>query len=350
MQNRPLKRYRVSDRVKVGEPDSENRFCVGTHVEYEKWLEQLIWWLSSTRKNLENPKEQATVVLLAAFNGTNLSGKPWPRISSDFFKRVRQLSGFDLKVGVGTPARHTESFPVSKGVNKTPAKLTEQQLPPITLDKAMDMKAEYIEHLLQKYPHLENPVYSPKVEELAETIAKSRMLSTEFLTASSRALQDLSKIRESLNKQTDELMKVLEISPSILVKKQQEGHKQDVGSLIRHMERYGEVWEEYERIDALRDLLQTYWQTQNTRPDGSPQLNAWELWHKTRNRPVKFTCRCGETYNLLGGFTVEEIEQACTQAYIVYGSGLEPLDQDAKLNEVEAELSETGQYIKLDEK
>ena len=301
-------------------------------------MDQLIWWLGTTRKGLENPSEQATAVILAAFNGTKLSGDPWPRISSDFFKRVKQLSGFDLELGVGT--RASNAIAISKGPNRTPTKLTEQELPPISLDQAMDMKAEYIEHLVQKYPHLENQVYAPKVEELAETVVKSRMLSTEFLTAQGRKLQDVSKIKESLNKQTDELMKVLEISPSLLMKKQQDGHKTDVGSLIRHMEQYGEVWEEYERIDALRDLLQTFWQLQNTRPDGTPQLNDWELWHKTRNRPVNFTCKCGETYKLLGGFTPEEIEQACVQAYNVYGSGLEPLDKEAKFHTADIVESE----------
>ena len=344
----PLRRYRLSDRIAIGEPDSDNRFVVGTHEDYARWLEQVTWWLASTRKNLDNPKEQAAAAMLAALNGTKLDGNPWPRMSSDFHKRVRQLTGFDLIRGVGTNSTNVQNIAMQKGTVRTPSKMSRQELPPINLDKAMDMKAEYIQHLLEKYPHLENPVYTPKVEELAETVIKGRMLSVDFMTSDNRKLQDLSKIKESLNKQTDELMKVLEISPSVLMRKQQENHKTDVGSLIRHMEQYGSIWEEYERIDSLRELLQTFWQLNNTRPDGTPQLNDWELWHKTRNRPVEFTCRCGETYTLLGGFTPEEIEQACEQAYKVYGFGLERLDPKKELhdaNDVVEEIPTTGETL-----
>ncbi len=327
---RPLRRYRVSDRVKIGQPDSSNYFVVGTTEEYNKWVEQLTWWLGETRKNLDNPKKQAEAVLLAAFNGTKLDGSHWPKISTEFYVRIKSLCGFDLKRGIGI--RNRDAKPISRGPVRTPEKMSVDDLPPLNLGKALDLKDAYIEQLIEKYPHLENAVYRPKVEELAETVVKGRMLSSQFLTSEGRPLQELNKIKESLNKQTDELMKVLEISPTILMKKQQEGNKTDVGSLIRHMEKYGETWEEFERIDALRELIQTYWQLKNTRPDGSPQLNDWELWHKTRNRPVKFTCRCGQTYELLGGFTPEEIEEACKQAYEIYGLGLESLEKESKLS------------------
>ncbi len=329
---RPLRRYRVSDRVKIGEPDSDNRFVVGTTDEYNKWVEQLTWWLGETRKNLDDPPAQARLVLLSAFNGTKLDGSHWPKISTEFYVRVKQLCGFDLKRGIGIKSQ-SPATPIARGPVRTPAKMSASELPPINLEKALDLKQEYVEQLVEKYPHLEGAIYRPKVEELAETVIKSQMLSSAFLTSEGRTLQDLNKIKESLNKQTDELMKVLEISPALLMKKQQDGNKTDVGSLIRHMEQYGEVWDEYERIDALRELLQTYWQLKNTRPDGTPQLNDWELWHKTRNRPVKFTCRnCQSTYELLGGFTPDEIEEACKQAYEVYGLGLESLDKETVLS------------------
>jgi len=54
----------------------------------------------------------------------------------------------------------------------------------------------------------------------------------------------------------------------------------------------------------------------------------WEIWHKTRNKPVKYTCRCGEIVTLLGGFTPEEIEKALVQAYEVYGFGLEGIESN----------------------
>ena len=231
---RPLRRYRVSDRVKIGEPDSDNRFVVGTTDEYNKWVEQLTWWLGETRKNLDDPPAQARLVLLSAFNGTKLDGSHWPKISTEFYVRVKQLCGFDLKRGIGIKSQ-SPATPIARGPVRTPAKMSASELPPINLEKALDLKQEYVEQLVEKYPHLEGAIYRPKVEELAETVIKSQMLSSAFLTSEGRTLQDLNKIKESLNKQTDELMKVLEISPALLMKKQQDGNKTDVGSLF---ERY----------------------------------------------------------------------------------------------------------------
>jgi hypothetical protein len=195
------------------------------------------------------------------------------------------------------------------------------------ISQGMDLRLQYIKDLLTKYPHLDNPVYKPKVEELAETIVKSRMISSDFIASRGRELELLSKIRESLHNQIGQLMKFLEIAPEQRVKKTLETKNSDVGSLISRLESYGEVWAEYEKLDSLRELIQKYRMLKSQRLDGTPQLDAWELWHMTRNRPINFTCECGKTYELLGGFTPEEIEQALIQAQKVYGFGLEPIGQ-----------------------
>lgn len=319
-------------RFKLGEDFSE--------TDYHKWKGQLEWWVKTTMIRIENPVEQSEKILLAAMNGTKLDGTVWNGISQDFFKRVRQLCGFDLEKGIGRKTVR-KVIPTSRTAPKT----TEDDLPPLDFGVAMELKDEYKQDLLDKYPHLENPVYQPKVEELAETIVKSRMLSNEFIMANSRRLESINKTRESLNKQVADLMNFLEISPKLLIAKKNEAEKTDVGSLIAEMESYGERWQDYERLDALRELLQKYKQLQSLRPDGvTPQLDDWELWHQTRNRPVHFTCECGRTYKLLGGFTPEEIETALLQAHKVYGFGLEGIEgknyQD--IGEINAEILPQG--------
>ena len=96
----PLRRYRVSDRVKIGEPDSDNRFVVGTTEEYGKWVEQLIWWLGDTRKNLENPKEQAH----ADATGVPLAGQSHDRHAHPqcFARRRRPIIGEAVKCDIHT--------------------------------------------------------------------------------------------------------------------------------------------------------------------------------------------------------------------------------------------------------
>ncbi len=299
------------------------RYKIGidfTEEQYKKWLSQLTWWVSSRMTNIEDPAAYAEKVIKAGLNGTKVDGRPWTGVSTDFFKRVKQLAGYDLNLGIGVrePTRKTHINPAH-----TASKTTE--LPPLDLKEAMELRHSYIKELIQKYPHLDTPVYKPKVEELAETVIKSRMISNEFLTSRGTTLEKLSKIRESLHKQIGELMEFLEISPKQRLTKALDAKNSDVGSIVARLESYGDTWKEFEKIDSLRELLQLYKMLKSTRPDGSPQLNDWELWHMTRNRPIKFTCRCGESYELLGGFTSDEIEQALLQAQNVYGYGLEDI-------------------------
>ena len=305
------------------------RYKIGTDFteeEYHRWLTQLQWWCGEKFANVEDPKKHAEKILLAALNGAKLDGTQWTTIPNDFFKRVKQLSGFDLKLGIGIrdPLKNNSQAFRRKVITNQSGEKTEN-LPPIDMKTAMELRNKYIEDLIKKYPHLDNPIYKPKVEELSETIVKSRMISNDFLTATGRTLELLSKIRESLHKQIGELMEFLEISPKQRVSKILDQKNADLGSLIAKMESYGEYWKEYERIDSLRELIQLYHMLKSNRPDNTPQLNDWELWHMTRNRPIKFTCRHGETYELLGGFTVEEIEKALLQAQKTYGWGLEEI-------------------------
>lgn len=299
------------------------RYKIGvdfTEEQIKKWLEQLTWWVSTRMPNIENPSEYAEKVIKAGLNGTKIDGTAWSGVTKDFYKRVKQLAGFDLNLGIGVrePTKRTIVHPTH-----TAAKTAE--LPPLDLKEGMELRQSYIKELIQKYPHLDTPVYKPKVEELAETVVKSRMISADFLAAKGQTLERLGKVRESLHKQIGELMEFLEISPKQRITKTLDAKNSDVGSIVARLEAYGDTWKEFEKIDALRELLQLYKMLKSTRPDMSPQLNDWELWHMTRNRPVRFTCRCGESYELLGGFTPDEIEQALIQAQQVYGYGLEDI-------------------------
>ncbi|MBU8921757.1 MAG: hypothetical protein KOO63_08055 [Bacteroidales bacterium] len=262
-----------------------------TEGEFNHWREQLTWWISTSMTNVEDPLGHANKVLDAATKGTKLNGEAWPQISNDFFKRVNQLAGFDLKKGVGKK-KNPAGRPKTTRNKRTFSQITAEQVPPIPITEVDRRQDAYIENLVAKYPHLDSPVYAPKVTELAELIIKSGMMSLDFMAATGKTLELLTKVRAEMQKQIDAIMNFLEISPKMLLTKQKEAQNSDVGSLIASMEEFGDWWQDFERIDALRELLQKYHQLNALRPDSTPQLNAWELWHMTRNRPVEFTCRC----------------------------------------------------------
>jgi hypothetical protein len=310
--------------------------------ELLRWKEQLMWWISSTMPKVKDVEQKANVVLRAGLEGTKLDGGIWPAVPEKFTDRIKLSIGFDLEKGVGirNPRKAFGRSGYSKTkIAKVPStdsaysivdnQVNLEDMPPTAFEDITESIRQYKKDLIDKYPHLEGAVYSHKIDELAETVMKSRMLSNEFMTARGGKLVEIAKTRESMHKQMGELMDFLEISPKSLVKKQRDVENADVGSLIAKLESFGEIWADFERVDALRELLQRYHQLHSLRPDGTPQLNDWELWHLTRTKPIHFTCRnCTQEYTLLDGFTPEEIEQALVQAHKVYGFGLEPIAPD----------------------
>jgi hypothetical protein len=294
--------------------------------DYHKWHDQLTWWCAEQfPEKAKDPREYADKVIRAALNGTKLDGGEWVGVPLGFFSRVRMLCGFDLERGIGTrtaKGRPKQRFSITNASGDRV-----EQLPEISLKETIDQRNAYVADLLIKYPHLDNPVYKPKVDELAETIVKSRALSNEFITANGKNLEMLSRIRESLHTQISQLMKFLEIAPEQRVKKALDTKNTDVGSLVNKLESYADIWKEYEKVDALRELIQIYKMLHSQRPDGTPQLQAWECWHMTRSKPIKYTCRCGQTVELVGGFEPEEIEAALLQAQKVFGFGLEGIEK-----------------------
>src|SRR6185295_3519946 len=128
------------------------RYYIGkdfTEEEYRKWLEQLTWWVGSRMTNVINPRAHAEAILKAGLNGTKTNGKEWAGISNDFFKRVKQLAGFDLQLGIGIrePTKR-------RAIVANSPLVTKDDLPPLDLKEAMTLRENYIKELIQKYPHL----------------------------------------------------------------------------------------------------------------------------------------------------------------------------------------------------
>src|SRR5438105_1595336 len=134
------------------------RFAIGkdfTEADYHKWVDQLMWWIGDRFPRIKDPREHVEKVMKAALNGTKLDGSEWRGISDDFFNRVIMLTGFDVKRGVGvrdpkshTMARHTHT--TRGAAEKT------KDIPPIDVQEGMRLRADYIQDLLRKYPHLDS--------------------------------------------------------------------------------------------------------------------------------------------------------------------------------------------------
>ena len=309
-----------------------------TKEEYDKWTKQVGFWIGETQKS-ENPVKKAEKVLRAAVNGTKLNGEVWPGVEDfDLPSRIRQFCGWDINTGTGRRRVSTGSTRTPHiRANRARAK-NEEDFEEISMAEATAAREAYKEILYREFPFLDNPVYEATVTGLADSTVKLAQLSESFLTATGSALKNLIDIRDSLKDDIDEFMKLLKIHPSQLKEKVDEGDRGNVGTLIGKWEEYLELAEIYEQVDAIQEAIQIIRQLEQVRVDGSPQLSEWLLWHKTACRGHKFTCSCGLTYDIHGGFSIDEMYAIAEQAYKTFGFGLKPIDNAKKDDETSGEV------------
>lgn len=319
-------------------------FSVGSDFsvdDLDKWRALIAFWLTKSQKNLEeDPMVKAERILQAAVNGTKLNGEIWAGVENFSLRtRIKQLCGFDIVTQKGRLYRpastRIDSHPKkreSKKVMRANGEVIDAHLD-MTVEKLNAYKDDYIQLLYQEFPFVENPVYEAQVNGLAEAVVKLNHISDRFMAAQGKELEDLLKIRDGLKKDMDDFMKLLKIHPSQIKEKSDDIDKGDVGNLIVAWEKYGEVAEIYEKVDAIQELIQTIRQLEQTRVDGSPQLADYLLWHKTGTRPIEFKCECGKEYTLFDGFTEEELYEAAEQAYKAFGFGIRKLDEESETKE-----------------
>lgn len=292
----------------------------------DKWKAQLTLWISRSQKTDEDPSKKAEKILQAAINGTKMNGEIWSGVENFSLRsRIKQFCGFDIVAGRGRLYK-----PLSRRGPNHPEKLRSKEVEnkndevylDITLEELLEQREAYKQILFQEFPFTENPVYEAQVNGLAEAVVKLDHISGDFLTASGKSLEILLKIRDGLKKDMDDFMKLLKIHPTQLKDKAEDIDRGDVGNLIVQWEKFGEISEMYETVDAIQELIQSVRQLEQLRTDGTPQLADYLMWHKTGCRGCSFTCEHGVEYKLLRGFSSEELYAAAEQAYEAFGFGL----------------------------
>jgi hypothetical protein len=294
----------------------------------DRWLISINSWVSATQVNETDPRSKAERVVKAALSGSKLNGEMWPGVEKySLERRIQQLCGWDVVnnrgregnlsrlrgKGAGEPAR--KKADATKVAN-------DQIIRDMTLDEMYRKRENFISVLHEQFPHLNNPVYAAKVQALAEAEVRLMSLSDTFMSSTGKTMKLALEIQEGLRKSINELMTLLNIHPKQLVDKVDEKDRGDVGSLMNQWEDYGRVADEFERVDAIQELIQHVHRANSVRSDGSPQLADYLLFHATGCAGHMFKCQCGETYELYGGFTLEQLEAAAEQAYQKFGFGL----------------------------
>jgi hypothetical protein len=295
--------------------------------EIDRWRTQVAFWVKDSQPNEPNPVDKAEKIMAAALAGTKINGEAWPGIEHYSLKsRIKMLCGWDIEKGIGHSSNRglRGDKKAARGTQAANAAVVEE----MSSAEMFARRDEFKAIILQQFPWLDNPAYESKVNSLSEAEVRLESLSERFLLAEPKALEQILKVKEALRKDINELMEMLGIHPKQLKDRVDESDRGDVGSLIVKFAELGQMAKDYENVDAIQELIQAVRQAHQTRLDGSPQLAAWLLWHRTGCPGHHFTCECGKTWELYQGFTVGELEAAAEQAYKVFGYGLKRTNEE----------------------
>lgn len=301
--------------------------------QIDLWTNQILFWIQQSQPSEQSPKEKAEAVMKAALNGTKLNGEPWPGIDSfSFAARIKQLCSWDIETGIGRSSNVSNKKKVYSKTSKEgmdqEKKRNNNEVTLLDLDTAqlLEKRDAYIKTLQDQYPWISSEVYETQVQALAEAVVRMETLSEDYLTAKPKELELLLKIKSEIRKDINELMDFLGIHPKQLKDKVDDNERSDVGSLIRRFEQYQLIAQDYEKVDAIQELIQMIRMSHNLRADGkAPQLADYMLWHLTGCRGHHFKCSCGKMWELYDGFTLEELEAAGDQAMRVFGFGIKKI-------------------------
>jgi hypothetical protein len=292
---------------------------VGTEADFspaeiELLTMKLISWFRSDEcdRNFDDPEQAAKDVVKQCLLGETKDGKPWANAPADFAKRIKVKAAYDMESGAGTPISPVKHPMAKRRLNREAeegAKTVDQMNPILADFDPWEFRRQEEEHLLAKYPELDNAAHRPHVRRLTLLYAQQEMIDRELmLNPQPSRRETIMKEMKMLNETADSLLKLLDIHPESLRKKLSKTTEGTLGDLVSLL---GEDhdFKSRERLWADQAALQFWYMTNhpNGRGDG-PQLSEWEVWHMTRTLPMSFTCRCGQHYPvLLRGFTPRQL-------------------------------------------
>lgn len=291
---RAVKQFTVGDKSKGADFSA---------VEMELLTLKLVNWYKSPEcdRAYADPEAEAKEIIRQCLLGLTKDGKPWKGASNDFANRIKTKAAYDLTTDKGirvqrlknpnsTVVRDHEAAEGAKLVAEVNAHLIgfdqEEQ------NKFREQKEKSI---LTKFPELDNPVHQPHVRRLSLLYMQQELLDRELTIIQPKgkrleaALNNLKMVEDM----ADKTMKLLDIHPDQLHKRIDKQKSATLGELVSQLEDDRE-FRAREKMWALQAAYQLWWMTKHPNGAGTgPQLEAWELWHMTRSKEVKFTCLWG---------------------------------------------------------
>lgn len=307
-------------------PEPKKQFVVGKIEEgadfTPDWIESVIYRIAlwykdpACDRNYEDPVEMARQKIQECLLGTTEDGSPWRNVPREFNARVRAKCGFDVETMKGIPSRRVKSPLAERALDKKAqeaAKGLDDVNPFVDSFDADAFRKQMETDLLSTFPELDNPAHLPNVRSLTMYYAEREKIDRQLGAGVSDAKRStLLQSLRSIEEMADTTMKRLGVHPDQIRKKISDKGASTVADLAALVE--GEsIKDEFrkrEKVWALQLALHLWWMSQHRNGIGNgPNLHDFEIWHMTRSRPVKFTCRHGETYTVIEGFEPRELRE-----------------------------------------
>ena len=309
---------------KSAEP--KKQFVVGNVEEgadfTRDWIEQIIYrialWFKDPAcdRNYDDPVAMARQKIQECLLGTTEDGSPWRNVPREFNARVRAKCGFDVETMTGIPSRRVKNPLAERALDKKAqeaAKDLDGANPFVDSFDDVGFRAQMEKDLLTTFPELDNPAHLPNVRSLTMYYAEREKIDRQLAAGVSDAkrgtlLESLKKIEDM----ADSTMKRLGVHPDQIRKKISDKGASSVADLaaLVESESIKDDFKKREKVWALQLALQLWWASEHRNGTGNgPNLHDFEIWHMTRSRPVKFTCRHGETYTVIEGFEPHELRE-----------------------------------------
>jgi hypothetical protein len=284
-----------------------------TH-EIDALIYRIALWFGSAEcdRNYDDPVASAREKIQECLLAENSSGDPWKNCPAEFAARVKVKCAYDMLTGKGIPAprvKHPDAVRALDKKAQAAAKGLDDSNPILADFDQSAFRTDLEQRILAEFPELDNPAHLPNVRSLTMYHAQREIIDRELQAGIGNANKRLTLL-ESLQRievMADVAMKRLGIHFDQVRKKIDSKGASSIGDLValigddRDYATLEDVWRK-------QLALQCWWMSEhhNGRRTG-PQLHDWEIWHMTRNRPVRFKCRHGEEYVIVEGFTPKEL-------------------------------------------
>lgn len=296
------------------------QFVVGDHegadftqAEIDKLIYEIAVWFKDPKsgRNCDAPVETATARVKECLLAETVNGEPWKTCSNDFAKRILAKCGYDIVNHVGVPMMRAKGRDGGRVLDAKAKEGVKTLNAGAIVQANFDQESyrEKVEHdILLAFPELDNAASKPVVRSLSGLYAQREVIDQELavgVTASKR--ETLLRSLKVIEDMADTTMKRLGIHPDQIRKKISDKGASTIGDLVALVDE-DPTYREREKVWSLQLALQLWWMTEHLNGDKTgPNLHPFEMWHMTRTKPIKFTCRHDETYTIVEGFEPHEL-------------------------------------------